>query len=167
MAGGVRVAAWSFIGVAALACSAPDMRDFAKAKPRTEDVVGTWRIDPDSAKSLLSRRGIDAERSIIELEAGGAFTWTGGPNSIVRGDRDPTQSRLVTWGGNWELVTAQNLWLVSMRTANPTHGYSAEGMLLGQQRPYVLVFDESPDGDSIAFVRGADTTDEERGVRPK
>ena len=139
-----------FFGFIALACSAPDMRDFTKEKPAAADVVGIWRIEPDSAAGLRSRRGVEADGSAIELRADGTFQWTDAPEFLIDRGSPEEMPGVATWEGTWETGTA--LWL---ETPNERRSPRSWAHLFGSKPPYTLGF-ERAEGETYIFTRDGD-----------
>lgn len=140
--------AWAFFGAIALACSAPDMRDFLETQPAAKDVVGTWRIEPDDARRI---HGFDADasNSAIELRADGTFTWTDAPGFLLIRQREDVG--LLTWDGKWE-TGAGTLWL---QTTDEPPSVKAWAYFFSSKPPYVLGF-EPNENLTIGFTRDGD-----------
>lgn len=114
--------------------------EYTKSEPRKDDVVGLYRIDPDTVNSFKARHGVDPTLALLNFKSDGSFELKDMP---MCWHEYTCNGELQGASGTWRIRKHQEWWAVEMETRKLNgrkFGLWSEAMLRDQRAPYRIHF---------------------------
>lgn len=147
----VEVAIILVLSIGLCSCSDdPRWKTVTRAKPRAQDLLGTWKATKKSARCLKEYLGYEPEKCIIEICSDGRFRATNFPMGMLNASLPrSTEVTLLNGDGRWQLDLNYSAWVISIITGA---GYKDSISLRGESPPYFLSYHVGgPDSSDIIY----------------